>query len=486
MLVFVLSCKGQTGKDGDRDGTTFEEKQQESLKEEKAREKADHRPRSTDLPDMKYAAQKTTPGVVHIRPTIQRPEQPEMDEFYENIPPEFRDFFRFEQPPGQQQPQRSSGSGVIISEDGYIVTNNHVIEGASEIEVILHDNRSYIAEVIGIDPSTDLGLIKIDEEELEFIEFGNSDEVEVGEWVLAVGNPFNLASTVTAGIVSAKARNINILQDEAPIESFIQTDAAVNPGNSGGALVNLDAQLIGINTAIATPTGTYAGYAFAVPVNIVKKVIDDLLNYGTVQRGYLGVYIRSLNAQLAEDLDLDITQGVLVDSVIAESAAAEAGIKHRDVITGLNGNTVESSPELMEYIARQRPGDEIAVEVIRNGDRLEVNAILKNRQGTTSAVEKPEETGILDKLGIEVEDLTGQERDKLNIDGGVKVTGIGDGIIKSTTNMREGFVITHIDRRPVRNARDFLSRLKDSSGGVMVSGVYPGRSGVVYYAFGLD
>ena len=288
-----------------------------------------------------HSAQKVIPGVVHIRSAYASGQS--------SLNP-LEGFFR-------NQPQ-SSGSGVIISDNGYIATNNHVIEDASRIEVVLNDNRSYYAKVVGTDPTTDLALLKVDAEGLDFVRYGNSDKVLPGEWVLAIGNPFDLNSTVTAGIISAKARNIGILRDRnnLQIESFLQTDAAVNPGNSGGALVNLDGDLIGINTAIATPNGSYAGYSFAVPVTLVKKVMDDLLEFGEVQRGLLGIQISDVNARLAELENLDRVNGVYVSNVNRNSAAAEAGIETGDVVIAINQLDINNVSELQEIVARNRPG----------------------------------------------------------------------------------------------------------------------------------
>ncbi|MEL7063382.1 MAG: trypsin-like peptidase domain-containing protein, partial [Bacteroidota bacterium] len=293
--------------------------------------------------DFTEPAATVMPAVVHITSTQLRSKS------NQQVPDIFKDFFGdnfgqgFE---GRQRPSIGSGSGVIISDDGFIVTNNHVIDNADDIEVSLNDNRTYKAEVIGTDPSTDLALLKIEGEALPTLALANSDETKVGQWVLAIGNPFNLNSTVTAGIISAKGRNINILKDQAAIESFIQTDAAVNPGNSGGALVDLNGNLIGINTAIASPTGSYSGYSFAIPSNLMRKVVTDLMEYGTVQRGYLGVMIRSVDGNLAKDNDLTITEGVYIDSLIENSAAEKAGIKKGDVVVGVEGIRVKNAAEL--------------------------------------------------------------------------------------------------------------------------------------------
>jgi Do/DeqQ family serine protease len=279
---------------------------------------------------------------------------------------------------GSPEPDQSTGSGVIISNKGYIVTNNHVIKGATQVEVTLYDKRKYKATIVGTDPSTDLAVLKINAEQLPTVEFANSDEAKIGEWVLAVGNPFDLNFTVTAGIISAKGRNINILgRQQRSIESFIQTDAAVNPGNSGGALVNSDGQLLGINTAIATPTGTYAGYSFAVPINLVKKVVSDLMEFGEVKRGYLGVVIQDMNSDIAKKENLSITQGVFVNELVDDGAAKKAGMQIGDVILKVNGIATKSVPELQEQIGSRNPGDEVTLTVYRNGQQKNLNIKLK-------------------------------------------------------------------------------------------------------------
>ena len=385
-LMISISCSGQSGNDQQYTNrqtslTTFEDKQQEVLNQERADTEDMTIPQSLDF---RPAARKVTPAVVHIQSTIE-PQEGERQNPYRNIPPQLRDFFNL--PNDRPMPRRGAGSGVIISSDGYIVTNNHVIDNADIVTIVLNDNRSYQADVIGSDPTTDLALVKIDEIDLPFVEFGNMEDVEVGEWVLAVGNPFNLSSTVTAGIVSATGRSINILREQAAVESFIQTDAAINPGNSGGALVNTQGKLIGINTAIASPTGSYSGYGFAVPVDLTKKVVNDLLNYGTVQRGYLGVLVRNIDAQLAEEENLDITRGVYVDSLIANSAAQDAGIRAGDVIVKIDDYAINASPQLISLIAQRRPGDEITLTVIRNGERQNFTATLRNEFGGTELVD---------------------------------------------------------------------------------------------------
>ncbi len=359
---------------------------------------------------------------------------------------------------------------MIISEDGYIVTNNHVIADADDIEVTLHDNRTYKATIMGTDPTTDLALIQIREKGLTSIPFTNSDEVKVGEWVLAVGNPFSLNSTITAGIVSAKGRNINILREQYAVEDFIQTDAAINPGNSGGALVNLEGALVGINTAIASPTGTYSGYGFAVPTNIVQKVVEDLINYGTVQRGVLGIMIRTVDGNLAREKDLGVVQGVWVDSLMENSAAAVSGVLQGDIITHVNGLEVKSSPELQGIIARYRPGEKVTLTLDRNGKQKEIDVVLNNRNGTQKMATQ-ERSEILNSLGVEFQTLEADAAKKLDISGGVKVAKLYAGKLKRQTDMQEGFIITKVDGKPVKKAEELTRILESKKGGVMLEGV---------------
>ena len=420
--------------------------------------------------DFTNAAQLTINGVVHVKTTYPLRNSRNYDPF--------REFFGN---PYRGRQQGGSGSGVIISENGYIVTNNHVVQDADNIEVVLNDNRTYTAKVIGTDPSTDLALIKIDEKNLPFIYYGNSDDVRIGEWVLAVGNPFNLTSTVTAGIVSAKARNIGILPDQFAVESFIQTDAAVNPGNSGGALVNTRGELVGINTAIASQTGTYSGYAFAVPVNLVKKVVDDLIEYGTVQRAFLGVSIRSIDSKLASDLNLPAINGVYISGTAEDGAAAAAGIKEGDIITGVNGVQVNSSPQLQEQVARYRPGDKIKVSVLRDGKEKEMSLVLRNKEGTTAVIKPSIET--IDILGASFETVSKEERTKLGVQNGVKVVNLNRGKLFEV-GIKEGFIITSIDKTPVSTPEDVSKMLANKQGGVLLEGVYPNGMRATY-GFGI-
>lgn len=373
---------------------------------------------------------------------------------------------------------QSSGSGVIISDDGYIVTNNHVIEDANSIEVVMNNNQRFFAKVIGLDPSTDLALLKIKAKNLPFVKYGDSDNIIPGEWVLAIGNPFDLNSTVTAGIVSAKARNIGILRDKnnLQIESFIQTDAAVNPGNSGGALVNLRGELIGINSAIATATGSYSGYSFAIPTGLVKKIMDDLLEYGQVQRGLLGVRIADVTAALAEDKELDVVQGVFVNMVNEGSSASSAGIEEGDVITGINDHLVNSVSELQEWVARNRPGQTVKVSYRRNGEQHETNAVLKNQEGSQDLKKKEI---IYEMEGASFEDLSYSKLTKLNLDGGVIVKILLDGKWKKA-GLSEGFIITHIDKVAIDHVGDLNQVMEMKRGGVLVEGLFSnGEKGTI-------
>ena len=446
--------------------------------------------------DFTDIAEEVMPAVVHIKSTqLQNANQYQYrgnsdpfrhyfdnDMFRHFFGPEFRN----ESPqPRQRGPQArvGTGSGVIIDSEGYIVTNNHVIDHADDIEVTLNDNRVFKAKVVGNDPSTDLALLQIKAKELPHLPLANSDEVEVGEWVLAVGNPFNLNSTVTAGIVSAKGRNINILQDQRAIESFIQTDAAINPGNSGGALVNLQGGLIGINTAIASPTGAYAGYGFAVPANIVSKVVEDLIKYGMVQRGFLGLMIRNVDGNLAKEKDLKITSGVFVDSISNNSAAGDAGVKVEDVITEVDGIQVKITGKLLELIGRQHPGDTVVLSIDRKGKSIEIPVILR-KDGNPEMVVK-EDHEILDVLGVELKEVDRKKARELDIPGGIKIGRIKPGILQRHTDIREGFIITKVDGRSVRTVDEFVEYLKSIEGGVMVEGVYEDYPGTYYYAFGL-
>ncbi|MEZ4825886.1 MAG: Do family serine endopeptidase [Bacteroidia bacterium] len=426
--------------------------------------------------DFHFAAETATPAVVHIKSihTVTRNYDPFYD-FFGMRPRQFNN----------SRQQVSSGSGVIVSIDGYIVTNNHVIKDADELEVTLYDNRTFKAKVIGTDPSTDLGLIKIDAENLSALDLADSDEARVGEWVLAVGNPFSLASTATAGIVSAIGRDLEIIKDQMAIESFIQTDAAVNPGNSGGALVNLEGQLIGVNTAIASPTGAYAGYAFAVPANIVKKVISDLRQYGEVQRAFLGLrYAQNLNGDLAAQRGLNITEGVLVEGLSEEGGSARAGLKEGDVIVSIEGIKVKNDARLRELVGRKRPGDFINVGVYRNGKTEMINVQLTDQTGGTEIL-ATERNELLSELGAHFRDLTARELERLGTDHGVVVTTLFAGKIRQSTTMKEEFIILKVNQQDVKSADELITFLNTAKGKVELTGFYPRSLQLYSYTFEL-
>lgn len=425
--------------------------------------------------DFTVTAEKVTKAVVHIRSTAQAATARRNQE----IPEQFRQFF-FQEPQG---PSQSTGSGVIINEGGYIVTNNHVVDNADIVEVTLYDNRQVKAEVIGTDPDTDLAVLRINEKQLPYLSFVNSDNAKVGEWVLAVGNPFNLNSTVTAGIISAKGRDINIINrnnasqgGRTAIESFIQTDAAINPGNSGGALVDLNGGLLGINTAIASPTGSYSGYGFAVPANLVSKVVEDLIAYGTVQRGWLGIQVQNINSEFSKENDLTVNEGAFVAGYGNDpdkSAAKEAGIKEGDVVTKLDETPIKSSSALIEYIGQKRPGDKVKVLVNRKGKELTYTVTLKNRDGKLGTVAR-EEKGAVASLGMQLEDLDPKVQKRLEIEGGVRVKELENGKIARYTDMQEGFIITHVNDVPVKSVKELNEILKKKKPGdqVIFAGIY--------------
>jgi serine protease Do len=427
--------------------------------------------------DFIMAAEMTVNTVVHVK-TVTTSTMEYFDPFHY--------FFRGE-PQKRQQTQTSTGSGVIISKDGYIVTNNHVIANAEKIEITLNNNATYNAKIVGTDPTTDLALIKIDGNDLPYITFGNSDDVRVGEWALAVGNPFNLTSTVTAGIISAKGRSINILEGDDkkgifPIESFIQTDAAVNPGNSGGALVNISGELIGINTAIASGTGYFAGYSFAIPVNIVKKISSDLIEYGEVQRAFLGIRITDINAKLAEENEIKETRGIYVAGITDGGSAQDAGLKEGDIIIKIGEKNVHTVPELQEQVSKFRPGDKVNVTVKRKGAEKTVNVTLKGLNGNTSII-KTEKAPEFSALGAIFDAVPIEDKKNLKIEGDAKIVRIGPGKLQAA-GIREGFIITRIDKKEIKSPEDVTRSIENLKGGVLIEGIY--TNGMrAYYGFGL-
>ncbi len=441
--------------------------------------------------DFTAASMSATPAVVHIK-TKTKARQVSNDlprrrnPFSDLFGDDFDDFFNG--PRIQTIPeQRASGSGVLISNDGYIVTNNHVVEGADELDITLNNKRSYKATVIGTDPSTDLAILKIDGKNFPYLVYGNSDEVRLGQWVLAVGYPLTLDVTVTAGIISAKARTIGInrRQSENPVESFLQTDAAVNPGNSGGALINTDGQLIGINSAIASPTGSYAGYSYAIPVNIVKKVVNDLIKFGTVQRAYLGIQypIENLTEEQKKEIGYKDGDGVFVSDAPTGGAAYAAGIRKGDLVTKVNNVPVLSGAEMVEQVTRYKPGDKITVTYVRDGKENTVNLTLKNKVGNTDVVKSE---SIIDKLGAELETLDKKKAATYEIPGGVLVKKLGNGALKST-KMQEGFIITSVNGNEIKSIDELKSTLQANKGyTVKLEGIYPGYEGSYGYPLNLD
>ena len=436
--------------------------------------------------DFTRAAEMTVNAVVGIHNTQQ---VQQMQSFGTGDP--FFDFFFGNRGNQQRQPKAREGygSGVIISSDGFIVTNNHVIDNADELKVTLNDGREFVANLIGTDPSTDIALIKVDAKDLPTIAFGRSDDLKIGEWVLAVGNPFMLNSTVTAGIVSAKARSLNMGGSQLGIESFIQTDAAVNPGNSGGALVNTAGELVGINTAIYSETGNYAGYSFAVPSSIVSKVVTDLKQYGTVQRALLGIMGGNVSAQLVEKEGLKVNDGVYVSEVTKDGAAEVAGIKSKDVITAINKVNVKTMAQLQEQIARFRPGDKIQVTVNRDGKVQNFTAMLKNTQGNTDVIQKK---GI-DMLGATFQNLTQQELMKYGVRRGVMVKSLESNGAFAKSGMKEKFVIVKINDAVVSSEKEIeaaynaltSNRGADQEPVMFIVGVYPNGK-TAYYAVDLS
>jgi Do/DeqQ family serine protease len=448
--------------------------------------------------DFTSAASAASPAVVHIKTKTNakkvenggngqsRPRNPFFDFFGDDDM--MGDFFGG---PRVIPEQRASGSGVLITADGYIVTNNHVVNGADEISVTLTNKKSYKAKVIGTDASSDLAVIKIDASSLPYLVYGNSEELKLGQWVLAIGYPLNLDVTITAGIISAKNRNIDInsRQSDRPLESFIQTDAAVNQGNSGGALVNTQGELVGINSAIMSPTGSYAGYSYAIPVNIVKKVVTDIVKFGTVQRAYLGISYPKDDIS-EEDLkkvisDLNIKykegEGIIITDVLDGGAAKAAGIKKGDILTKFNGISIKSSGELQEQVAKYKPSDKISLVVKRDGKDVTLDVTLRAKLGNTDLASSSK---VAEKLGGKLETIDKNAAAKNDIEGGVVVKELGNGII-GKSRIEKGFVITHVNDKAVKNAEEFYEALQKATGNsIKLSGIYPGYFG--NYAFMLN
>ena len=448
--------------------------------------------------DFTAPAQAATPAVVHIKTKTnakqvnnslpkKQPNNPFSDLFDDDM---FNQLFG-NRGRGVIPEQRASGSGVIISDDGYIVTNNHVVDNADEINVTLSNKKTYKAKVIGTDPSYDLAVIKVEAAGLPFLVYGNSDDLKVGQWVLAIGYPLNLETTVTAGIISAKARALGLNKDKSGdpasgVESFIQTDAAVNMGNSGGALINIDGRLIGVNSAIASPTGYYSGYSYAIPVNIVKKVVDDLIKFGTVQRGFLGV--RFVNASdLTEDdkkrQGIPATaEGIYVTDVPTDGGAYEAGIRKGDMLTKVNGAEISNGAEMQGLISRQKPGDKIPISYIRNGKENTALVTLKNKAGNYDIVKAD---AVLETLGAEFTSLDTKKAREYGVAGGVIVKKINEGAINDQTRMKDGFIILKVNDKEVKSVDD-MKAVVGVNKNITISGFYPGYDGVYEYPLSLD
>lgn len=429
---------------------------------------------ASNYPDFSAASASVIPATVHIKTVVkaQTNNLPRQSSPFDDF---FEDFFGPSIP--RSMPRTGSGSGAIISDDGYIVTNNHVIAGAEEITVTLHNKKSFKAKLIASDPSTDIAVIRIDAKGLPFIVYGNSDFVKVGQWVLAVGYPLSLQTTVTAGIVSAKGRtlDINSRQSNSPIESFIQTDAAVNPGNSGGPLVNVKGELIGINSAIASPTGSYAGYSFTIPVNIVKKIVNDLIKYGTVQRAYLGIsYAReNLPEEVKIREGLKEGEGVQVQEVQDNSAAKAAGIKKGDIITKIDQTPITSNADLVGALASKTPGDKIVVSYARDGKELTSTVTLKNLTGGTDIVKFSP-----DRIGAELITIPSEDAKELGIKGGVELRAIRPNGLFSKVRVQEGYVIIKADNKEIKTREDFIKVIENAKGTIKIEGIYPGYAGV--------
>lgn len=429
-------------------------------------------------PDLTYAAENAVKTVVNIE-AIQRIEVPQRRSY-----DPFLEFFGFPQGYGSDdsRPQfreaRAGGSGVIISKDGYVVTNNHVVDGASKLRVKLNDGRTFDAKLVGKDSATDVALLKIDgEDDLPTLPFGSSDALRLGEWVLAIGSPFDLQSTITAGIVSAKARNLGAIPNDFRIESFIQTDAAVNPGNSGGALVNTRGELVGINTLIKSQTGSYIGYSFAIPESIVRKVVVDLKEYGVVQRALLGIMFRPVDQDFLDsegkELGIKDLGGIYVASVVEGGSASEAGIRKGDIILSIDGVKVNDSATVQELIARHRPNDKVKISVKRDGEVKQIDVTLRNKAGKTELITK-EDVDVVEALGGKFADAGTKLCRELDIRGGVQVVGVKSDGILARARVKQGFVITHINDRPVYAVSD-LERMTEKVRSI--DGIYPnGRS----------
>jgi serine protease Do len=428
------------------------------------------------VPDLTYAAEKSLAGVVHVK-TIYRGQDYNSNPIFDLL---------YGRPRYMPQPE-GTGSGVIISDDGYIVTNNHVVAGAEKVKITLNDKKHYEAKIIGRDPSTDLALLKIDATDLPYLQYANSDDIKVGEWVLAVGNPFNLNSTVTAGIISAKGRDINILQSDpssgiSPVEAFIQTDAAVNPGNSGGALVNTQGELVGINAAIKSNTGSFAGYSFAIPSNIAKKVVSDLIEFGAVQRAFVGVSIQDLTQDVIKKNELTLRDGIFIAALAENGGAKSGGMLVGDIVTMINDKKVNNVPEFQEQLSNFRPGDKISVTVDRQGENKKLDIILRNQYGNTELIDKTV-VQVSTSLGAQFAPIDDKMKKRLSLKNGVQVQDLTSGKLMKA-GVREGFIIVRVDGNHIKNQDELNAQLKGKQGGVLIEGIYPNGK-MAYYGLGM-
>lgn len=426
----------------------------------------------SEYPDFTYAAESAVDAVVYVKVTVK--------DVTRTAPSSIFDFFFGYEGTPRERERVGSGSGVIIRPDGYIVTNNHVIDGASKIEVTLNNNKTFEAQLIGTDPATDVALIKIDAQGLPVVPFGDSDNLRLGEWVIAIGSPYDLRSTITAGIVSAKGRSMPNYDGEFKIESFIQTDAAVNPGNSGGALVDKAGNLVGINTAIVSQTGSYTGYSFAIPSNIVRKIVSDLIDFGSVRRAMLGVTMRPMDDKLAKELKLSSPNGVYIVEVLKGSAADEAGIKEGDVIVAVDSVEVRNASAVQEQVNRFHPGDKTTVTVLRDGKEKVLDVTFK---GTAAENGSVDEDGAVAFYGARIKEAPKETLEKLGIDHGVEIVSVGPGKIMDA-GVSEGFVMMFVNDQPVSKPQDVMNIIGKSKRAVFVEGMTPyGR--VSYFGFGI-
>ncbi|MCI5990296.1 MAG: Do family serine endopeptidase [Bacteroidales bacterium] len=427
----------------------------------------------SDYPDFTYAAESAVDAVVYVKVTIRQQQS-------YNVDPFFRFFFGDQATP-QSREQQVSGSGVIIRSDGYIVTNNHVVEGATKVEVTLNNNKTYPATIIGTDPATDVAIIKIEADGLPVVPFGDSDQLRLGQWVIAIGSPYDLRSTITAGIVSAKGRQMPHYNGEFKIESFIQTDAAVNPGNSGGALVNQKGELVGVNTAIISHTGSYTGYSFAIPSNLVRKIADDLIDFGSVKRALLGVTMTQIDDKKAKELKLFSPNGVYIEEVLKGGAADKAGIRHGDVIVYVDSTAITTPSSLQEKVSSYNPGDKASVTIIRDGDRKTVEVTF---QGAASETGEKDIDGSVAFYGSKIREASKETLAALNLKAGVEIVSVGPGKVQEA-GAKEGFIILYVNDQPVTKPDDVINIVKKAKRAVYVEGV-TSYGKAAYFAFGKE